>query len=339
MPAGHLLIFLFAAAMTAILTAPVRLWLLRREMLDWPDSRRSHSRPTPRGGGAAIAGSLIAAWLVWPQAFAEWRLPMAVIFGMALTGWLEDRFSLAARWRFLAQVVAATVLAAGVGGIHSVQIGSLAIHTPWLWTPLAVVAVVWLINLHNFMDGSDGMAACQGLWSGLAMALLFQHAGYQSLAAFSLAAAGAWGGFLFWNRPPARVFMGDSGSLALGAMVAACAVVGAASGAVSIWLSFMVASVFVIDAMATLVLRAVRGQRWYTAHRQHAYQQLLECGWRHGQVAALYFLINVLVVLPTIAAALYWPQLDAVLAAGLAVLLLSGWWRVQLTATRNQRQG
>jgi|SRR5690625_484595 len=339
MSTGHVLIFLFAAAMTAVLTVPVRLWLLRRQMLDWPDARRSHSRPTPRGGGAAIAGSLVAAWLVWPQAFAEWRLPMVAVLLMALIGWMEDRFSLAARWRFLAQVVAAAALAAGVGGIHSVQMGSLAIHAPWLWTPLAVVAVVWLINLHNFMDGSDGMAACQGLWTGLAMALLFRHAGQLSLAAFGLAAAGAWGGFLFWNRPPARVFMGDSGSLALGAMAAACAVVGASSGAVSIWLSFMVASVFVVDATATLVLRVVRGQRWYTAHRQHAYQQLLVFGWSHGQVAALYLLINLLVVLPTIAAALRWPQLDAVLAAGLAVLLLSGWWRVQLSATKTQRQG
>src|SRR5690625_3203912 len=202
MPAGHLLIFLFAAAMTAILTAPVRLWLLRREMLDWPDSRRSHSRPTPRGGGAAIAGSLIAAWLVWPQAFAEWRLPMAVIFGMALTGWLEDRFSLAARWRFLAQVVAATVLAAGFGGIHSVQIGSLAIHTPWLSTPLAVVAVLWLITLPNFLAGSVRMAACQLLWSGQALALLFQHAELQSAAAFILDPARAWRVRLFWLRSP-----------------------------------------------------------------------------------------------------------------------------------------
>src|SRR5699024_4887296 len=129
--------------------------------------------------------------------------------------------------------------------------------------------------------------------------------------------------------------MGDVGSLALGAFVAAAAIAGAVTGAISIWLSFMVSSVFVVDTTATLLARALRGQRWYTPHRQHAYQRLLDLGLSHAKVMGLYQLINVLIVLPVIAAALHWPKLDSVLALGLAAALIVGWRVVQPAATAN----
>lgn len=338
-PAWMLLLAGLAAALSALLGWPVSRWLRRRGMLDQPGQRRSHQQPTPRGGGLAIVLSLILLWLLWPGAIRGWMPVMPLLLLLALTGWRDDRQGLAARWRFMAQLAAAGILLAIAGGVSTVILGGTELQAAWLWTPLALVAVVWLINLHNFMDGSDGMAAAQGTWFLAGAALLFRQAGELELATFSAAAAGAWLGFLVWNRPPARVFMGDTGSLALGLAVAACAVFGLVSGAFGIAISFMLCASFVVDATATLLWRAARGERWYTAHRQHAYQQLIALGWSHGQVLSLYMLVNVLLVLPAIAMALRWPQLDTVLAAGLALILALGWRVVQSAATTRQRQG
>ncbi|MDZ7789507.1 MAG: glycosyltransferase family 4 protein [Xanthomonadales bacterium] len=324
-----------AAVVSAGLTAPVRHWLLRKRLLDLPEARRSHVSPTPRGGGLALVITLTLAWFVWPGALSGWWQAMLAVLAMALIGWLDDRHPLPARLRFSGQLLVAVGLLAAVGGLRGLAVFGVPVDLPWLWTTLGVVGVVWLINLYNFMDGSDGMAAVQGLWAGLVIAFLFELGGESMLAAFALAMAGAWGGFLFWNRPPAGIFMGDVGSLALGAGVAACAVLGAATGSVSIWVSFMISALFVVDATATLVVRVVRGERWYTPHRQHAYQRLLDLGWSHGQVLGLYLLINLIVVLPVIAAAVRWPKLDTLLAAGLAAVLAVGWRVVQSAATVN----
>jgi len=326
-------LFAGAALACALLAAPLRRWLLRRHMVDYPEARRSHSAPTPRGGGLACVAALALAWLIWPGAWSAWWQLMPAVLFMAAVGWIEDRHQLPLLWRFLAQVATAAALLAAVGGLATVAVFGHAIEAWWLWTALAGVAIVWLVNLYNFMDGSDGMAAGQGLWAGLIMAWLFASADQPQSAAFALAVAGAWGGFLVWNRPPARLFMGDVGALTLGATVAGCALAGAASGAISAWVSFMVSAVFVVDATATLLARVRHGEQWYTAHRQHAYQRLLDMGWGHGGVVGLYMLINVFVVLPVIAAALKWPHLDTMLAIGLAALLAVGWWVVQSAAT------
>lgn len=330
-PASWLLPALVALGVAG-LTAPLRHWLLGRRLLDLPGERRSHLAPTPRGGGLAILAALGVAWLAWPGAISDWYLPMLFVLALGLLGWLEDRRGLPARLRLLAQLVAGAWLLFGVGGIASVAVLGHEIEAVWVWSALGLVAAVWLVNLHNFMDGSDGLAALQGLWAGLVFAGLFHAAGEVGLAHFALAVAGGWGGFLVWNRPPAGIFMGDVGSLALGAAVAACAVVGAAGGSVSIWAAFMVASVFVVDATATLLRRVMRGERWYTAHRQHAYQRLLDLGWGHGHVLALYGSINVGLVLPCILAARHWPRWETVLAVVLAVVLAGGWWMVQSSA-------
>lgn len=331
-------LLLAGAVISAVLTWPLRRRLLRERLLDLPGARRSHAEPTPRGGGLAIVTALVLIWVIRPGALTDWWQPMIAVVFMAAIGWLEDRHQLLARWRFLSQLVVALFLLYSVGGLYTVSIFGAQIQAVWLWSSLGVVAVIWLINLYNFMDGSDGMAAGQGLWVGVASAVLFELGGQSDLAAFGLAAAGAWGGFLLWNRPPARIFMGDVGSLSLGAMVAGCAVLGAATGAISIWASFMISSLFVVDATATLVSRVLRGEQWYTAHRQHAYQRLLDLGWSHAQVLGLYQLINVLVVLPIIAAVVRWPHLDTVLAAGLAVFLAAGWWVVQSAAKVNNHK-
>lgn len=328
-------LFGLAALASAGLVWPIRRWLLHAQLLDLPEARRSHAAPTPRGGGVAVVAALAVTWLVWPQLYPVGREIMALVLVMAGVGWLEDRHALSPAWRLALQAVATAGLLALVGGIESITVFGNSVSAVWLWSLLGGLAVLWLINLYNFMDGSDGLAAGQGVWAGLVSAGLFHAADEPGLALLAMAAAGAWAGFLVWNRPPARIFMGDSGSLALGALVGAMAVFGAISGSISVWISFMISSLFVIDATATLVARVRRGERWYTAHRQHAYQRLLDLGFSHGRVLGGYMLVNVLVVLPVVAVASGRPDLDTALALGLAAVLLGVWWAVQRTATTN----
>jgi Fuc2NAc and GlcNAc transferase len=321
------------AVLTAVACRPLKPWLEGRAVLDLPGKRRSHDRPVARGGGLAVVTSLVAAWLIWPGALAAWKVPMAAILILGAAGWAEDRLRVAASLRLLVQLAAAGLLVLAAGGVSEIAFFGHDVTAPWLWSSLALVAVVWLINLYNFMDGSDGLAAAQGVWAGAVLAFLFGRAGESEPAMLSLALAGAFAGFLWWNRPPARLFMGDTGSLALGGAVAALAVSGLVTGAVTVWESFLVSALFIVDATATLLKRVVRGERWYTAHRQHAYQRLLVRGWGHGQVLLLYAGLNVIVVLPCILAAQRWPDADTVLAAGLAVVLAAGWGVVQSATT------
>ena len=324
--------FIVAAGLTPLL----RKWLLRYDLVDLPGERRSHTRPTPRGGGLAIAVALLVAVLLTGS--PPWWPGMVAVAVLAMLGWFDDRAELHPAARLAAQFAVAAFGLWWLGPVTTVAVLDHSLHWPWLWTPLAGIAVVWLINLHNFMDGSDGLAAMQGIWSGLAFAVILLVNEMAGAASFALAMAGGFAGFLLWNRPPARVFMGDVGSLALGGGVAMLALVGAASGSVSVWVSLILTSVFVVDATATLARRVARGERWYTAHRQHAYQQMIVAGWSHGQVLVLYAAINLLLVLPAAWVAVVNPDLGAVIAIGLIVLLAGGWWVIQsATKMENQR--
>ncbi len=328
---------LVAVLVAGILTPFLRGWLMQQNLVDLPGERRSHSVPTPRGGGAAIVFALIFANLVsglpwWPGLF--------LLLLLGILGWVEDRHELSAPSRLAVQAVVAVLALSLIGPVTSVDVFGQTMHLPWFWTLLSGIAIVWLINLHNFMDGSDGLAAMQGVWSGLAMGVLMLRADLFTHAAFALALAGGYAGFLLWNRPPARIFMGDSGSMALGGGVALLALAGATSGGVSIWVSLIITSLFVVDATATLARRVANGERWYNAHRQHAYQRLIAVGWSHGRVLVLYAAINLGLVLPMTLLAIAHPQIETVLAFILVGLLLGGWWVIEFaTNTENRRHG
>jgi Fuc2NAc and GlcNAc transferase len=184
------------------------------------------------------------------------------------------------------------------------------------------------------MDGSDGLAALQGIWTGLVMgSLMFIHqAPVPALLGFTL--AGACLGFLWWNRPPAQLFMGDTGSVTVGGLIALLALIGASEGSVSVWLSLIVCSVFVVDATATLLRRAGRGARWYTPHREHLYQRLIAGGWSHVRVLVLYGLVNLLVVLPVVLLATRFPAWEMTLALALTGFLAAGWTLAQAATTK-----
>ncbi|MFP4207755.1 MAG: MraY family glycosyltransferase [Wenzhouxiangella sp.] len=326
---------LLAAAVTcAVLGWPLRAWLLGLGLLDQPGRRRCHLTPTPRGGGLAMATALALALLAHAHPLGAALPLLGLVLAVTGLGWLDDVRDLPVRVRLLGQLLIAMAMLMLVGPVSVVEVGGLALNWPWLWSALGLIAVVWLINLHNFMDGADGLAAMQGAWSGLALGVLLHlhDAPLPALAGFAL--AGACLGFLFWNRPPARLFMGDSGSMMIGAMVGLLALSGAAGGGISIWASLIVSALFVVDATATLARRLVAGQQWYTAHREHAYQRLIAGGWSHGRVLLLYTLINLAVVLPVLLLAVRFPAWDLPLALGLVGALATGWAVVQRTTNK-----
>lgn len=327
-----------AGTVTLLVTPALRSRLETAGMLDLPGSRRSHFQPTPRGGGLAMAAGLLPILMILTWIDALMLVPLLLTTALTLIGGLDDRFGLSVVYRMVVQFFVAGLLLWSVAGVSVLTLGELELAVPWLWTSLAVVAVVWLINLHNFMDGSDGLASSQGAWGGLVFGGLFFMADLLVMAAASLSLAAVCLAFLVWNCPPAKLFMGDSGSLMLGGMVSWMIVLAVSTGAASPWLGLIVTSVFLVDATLTLLRRVLRGERWYTAHRQHAYQRLIARGWNHGQVLGLYVGANLLLVLPTMLAALRYPPLDVWLA-GLLLAVLAMFWSMIQFATNGVETG
>jgi Fuc2NAc and GlcNAc transferase len=157
---------------------------------------------------------------------------------------------------------------------------------------LAAIGIVWLINLYNFMDGIDGIAAAEAVSVGSMAGALLWWAGDRGLAGASVVIAAASGGFMLWNWSPAKIFMGDVGSAVLGYVFATLAIASEDSEKLFIWQWVLLLGVFVGDATVTLVRRALHGERVHHPHRHHAYQRAVQAGWTHARVSGAIVLIN-----------------------------------------------
>jgi len=298
----------------------------RLGMLDQPGHRQSHTVLTATGAGLGIifalvlASNLVAHYQALNNTWMRVVLPLALL--LSVVGWVDDRSSLSAALRFAVQLLVSCALLALLPG-WSAEVSW------WAW-PLGVLAIVWVMNAYNFMDGSHGMAGFQGVFSGLVLFGLFVRADEPGLAVPALALAGVCLGFLPMNFPNARIFMGDSGSVPIGFALAALICLGIGQGAVSIPVGAMVLSIFLVDSSLTLLKRVIAGERWYTAHKQHIYQRLIDQGCSHSQVLLFYQAINLLVVAPVIMLARAYPDLACVLAGSLFLLMTTGWYAASL---------
>jgi Fuc2NAc and GlcNAc transferase len=270
-----------------VLSGATRRYLLARSLLDRPNARSLHTHPTPRGGGLAIVlivlggiAAAVRAGRLDPTA------AMALAGGGALVagiGWLDDRRDLPVLLRLGVHTVASVWAVWWLGGMPLLTVGNIRVPLGLPGGVLAVLATVWAINLYNFMDGIDGLAAGEAACVGLLAALLLAPRN-PGLAGVSLLVAAAAAGFLPWNWAPARAFMGDVGSGFLGFMFAGLAVASENVQALPALVWLLLLSVFFADSTITLVRRMVRGDRWYAPHRTHAYQRLVEAGWSHSGV-------------------------------------------------------
>ncbi len=236
-----------------------------------------------------------------------------------MVGWRDDRVSVSSLLRLTVQL-AVSIWLIGFGWLE------FSVKDMVLFAGITL-AMVWLMNIYNFMDGSNGMAGFQGVFAGVIMAVFFQAGGDDAMALVALAVAAACAGFLPLNFPDARVFMGDVSSVPLGFIFAAFAVYGVQTGSLGMSISILIMSVFFVDATLTLLSRVFRGEQWYTAHAQHVYQRLIAQGWSHRRVLLVYQAINVFLVLPAIVLAKTYPQY-AMVTVGFTLLLLGTCWHI-----------
>ncbi|MEO7985557.1 MAG: glycosyltransferase family 4 protein [Gemmatimonadales bacterium] len=277
------------------LTALVRRYALARSVIDVPNERSSHAIPTPRGGGAAIVAVVLAgiAGLTWSGSIP---LAIGVALGgggtmVAAVGWIDDRRGVPSRVRFLIHVLASTWAIAWLGGMPFVTTGADRVYLGLAGSVLAIAAVIWSTNLYNFMDGIDGLAAVEAVTTGLIAATLLAPRS-PALAAVSVLVGASAAGFLPWNWSPARIFMGDIGSGFLGFILGGLAAASEITEALPALVWVVILGVFFADATITLVRRMVRGDRWHSAHRDHAYQRAVQSGWPHSRVCLVVVGLN-----------------------------------------------
>jgi len=287
---------LFAGVLAWLATFVLRRWSPRLGLVDIPNERSSHVRPTPRGGGTSFVVVALVLTTVAALRLSIAMMPgmVALMLGSLLVAGVslaDDRWRLPVRFRFGAHTVGALILLAGGGWIREVDLpGGVVWSLGWAGLPLTFVWIAGLTNAYNFMDGIDGLAAGQAVIAAVAMAWLSQVWGADQVALAMAILASSVLGFLSHNWPPAKIFMGDVGSAFLGFSFAGWAVL--SSNTPSNKLPFVAWAVllapFLFDTGVTLISRVVRGQRWYEAHREHFYQRLIRQGWSHKAVTSLY---------------------------------------------------
>lgn len=285
------------------LTWALRRYALARSIIDIPNARSSHSVPTPRGGGVAIVVTfLLALLLLGAVDFIGYRLMWALLgagAGVSILGFLDDHGHIAARWRLLGHFVAAIWALFWLGGLPALPIFGSTIELGWFGHALAAVYLMWLLNLYNFMDGIDGIASVEAICVCLGGALLYGlTSGVNLETGVPLLLAAAVAGFLFWNFPPARIFMGDAGSGFLGIALGVLSLQAAWVSPELFWAWLVLLGVFTVDATFTLLRRLLRRDRVYEAHRSHAYQYAARHFGSHLLVTLAVLSINVLWLLP-----------------------------------------
>ncbi|WP_026146595.1 MraY family glycosyltransferase [Zestomonas thermotolerans] len=258
------------------LTAALLHYARAQQLLDVPNSRSSHSVPTPRGGGVAIVLSFVAALpLLYLADALPWSHLWALLgagVGVAGIGFLDDHVSLPVRWRLLVHAVCAAWMLGWLGGLPALEIFGIGLEAGWLGAGLGLLYLVWLLNLYNFMDGLDGIAAVEAISVCLGGALLYWVVGQGGHMIVLLVLACAVAGFLGWNWPPARIFMGDVGSGFLGIVLGGLSLQAAWAAPELFWSWLILLGVFIVDATWTLLRRLLRGEKLHQAHRSHAYQ-------------------------------------------------------------------
>lgn len=303
------------------LTALLRRYALARSIMDIPNARSSHAVPTPRGGGVAIVLAFLLS-LVALGALQVASFDTLVALGgagglIALIGFMDDHGHIAARWRLLGHFAAAGWALFWLGGLPPLDVFGIRLEMGWVGTVLAAFYLVWLLNLYNFMDGIDGIASIEAICACLGACLLYWVSGHEQLVVLPLLLAAAVCGFLYWNFPPARIFMGDAGSGFLGIALGVLSLQAAWVSSQLFWGWLILLGVFIVDATFTLGRRLARGDKVYEAHRSHAYQFASRQYGKHLPVTLAVAALNLFWLLP-LALCVMLLKLDGLLAVIIA---------------------
>lgn len=310
---------------SAILTGVFR-WLAQRvQLIDVPVSRSAHSRPVPVGGGVSIV-VLILLTVIYSYSIGEisGNEFAAVMAGLVIAGIgiVDDFKQLNVRWRIPAQFLASIYVVYCLGDVPAIDFGFFILPESLLLNLLAVFALVWLLNLYNFMDGIDGIAATELIAVNLvSLIIVINNDAVVALLSASFAAAAA--GFLLWNWAPAKIFMGDVGSSFIGFTLGVMALLSMLHGSMTVWTWVLLLGVFIVDATLTLFMRVRSGQRWYDGHASHAYQNAARHYKSHSKVTITVLVINSFWLGPLAWLSVQYPRMGLLITlVGLIPLLL-----------------
>ena len=301
-------LFIVALLLTGFLTGWLRRYALAASLIDIPNARSSHQLPTPRGGGLSIVIVFLLGllWLFGLELLSSatlWSLLGAGAI-VAITGFLDDHGHIAARWRLLVHFSAAAWGLYCLGGLPPIILpvpgfDVVALELGWLGHILAVLYLVWLLNLYNFMDGIDGLASIEAITVSLGAALLYVlQTEVSALWIAPVLLAVTVCGFLVWNFPPAKIFMGDAGSGFLGIVLGLLSIQAAWLDSSFLWSWLILLAVFITDATWTLFRRLLRGDKVYEAHCSHGYQYAARYYQSHKKVSLAVAVINLVWLLP-----------------------------------------
>jgi len=314
-------------------------------MMDVPNERSSHSLPVPRMGGVPMVAAAALAFGGWvllaaSDANVQRELPYTFLFALAmfLLGFYDDLRDLSPLFRFLVQFISALLLLVFLAPLlPEISLWEWVLPK-WAWVVPVAFWAVWMLNLYNFMDGIDGLAGGEAVVASSFFFLVFSWYGHSGWAVANLVVAAASTGFLVHNWPPAKIFMGDSGSAFLGAFYGMQSVVAALSTPVPFPVLVLPFANFILDTMFTLFRRLNRREKWYHAHRSHFYQRMTDLGLTHGKVTSIELLV---VVASCAAAAACIPAGPAVrialvisVVAGLACIGIWVWIKEQALKVR-----
>lgn len=297
-----LIVCFLLVIVSSIITSLIRQLTVRMKLYDIPNDRSSHEVPTPRGGGVALVSILLVSISVlYYYGMIKADFSVSLLIGLsiiAVTGLIDDIKSLPVLIRAITYVFAAALSVLLIGGVPHLSINNYSFNLGYFGYVLSVIYLVWLTNLFNFMDGTDGFAAIQTICVAIFCGLLLSHSGNTSLAIILFCLVSSTTGFLFWNWPPAKIFMGDVGSCTLGFLFGLFSIYTEKNEIVSISVWLIVLSPFIGDATFTLIKRMVNGEKWYKSHNSHAYQKLFQLGVTHKQLAISLLIFNITIIWP-----------------------------------------
>jgi len=293
-----------SALLAALLTLIIRRSALHKQLLDIPNDRSLHTVPTPRGGGTAIVLVFTAAIIALMETDYVETKNAVILTGcgaiIALTGFLDDRQLLShARSRLALHFVAALIAVSALGGLPTLPVFGTDISLGFFGGVLATIYLVWLLNLFNFMDGIDGISGAEVVSVCGAAAFLIHRTNHDyGIASLPLALTAATLGFLIFNWPPAKIFMGDVGSGFVGFAIGIFSLITADSVGSLGWVWIILLGVFIVDATVTLIGRLIRKQKPHVAHRSHAFQHLALRFGSHKKVTIGVVAVNLVWLLP-----------------------------------------
>lgn len=334
----------FCMILTAIsvyyFTGAIRNYSIRYSLIDTPNERSSHTVPTPRGGGVSITVAIILAAII--LTIVGWipiKIGVSILGGLsivAIVGWLDDHKDIPALWRGVLYLIAAAWSVMLIGGMERIKFGVDVIDIGVMGSILAIIGTSWLTNLYNFMDGTDGIASVQAITTGVFGGILFWFNEQYGLSTLCFIIASSCCGFLIWNWPPAKIFMGDVGSCVIGFVFGVLAVIGEVTSSIPILTWFILLAIFIWDATLTLIKRVISGEKWYNPHRSHAYQRLTQLGLSHVRLAISILIINIIILWPLAYAAQFWENLSIYLTLFSFIVVFIIWGTVQFYYCKNK---